>query len=422
MKNRYVFIASAILISVNSFAQKDQIKAAEKALKNGNSAEAKTILQGAESLLPTANDADKAQYYFVKGNTLSDLATKNVEITKNQTDAAKAFTELLAIEKTSGKDKYSEQARLLIANLKAKLYDAAILAGNKQDFSGSSKLLIAVYDLDKTDQEKLYYAAVYAKNAKENETALKYFQDLKTLNYTGEGTTFFAMNKETKKEEFFESKAQREIYIKAGTHEKPRDEKNPSKRGEILKEISTLLIDNNKIDEAKIALQEAKVANPDDVSLILTEADLYYKLNDLVMYKKLIGEALDKNPNNAGLYFNLGVVSRKANQFVDAEKYFKKAIEIDPNYTDAYLNLAELKMVNDEKYFNEMDKLTSSEKDLKKFKLLKAERDKMFQETLPYLEKAYQLDPKNEAGTATLLSVYKALEMMDKVKELKAKM
>ena len=64
MKSKYVLLASALLISVSTFAQKDQIKAAEKALKSGNSAEAKSILQQAESLLSSATDAEKAQYFF----------------------------------------------------------------------------------------------------------------------------------------------------------------------------------------------------------------------------------------------------------------------------------------------------------------------------------------------------------------------
>ena len=84
MKSKYVILASAVLISVTAFAQKDQIKAAEKALKNGNSAEAKTILLQAESVIASATDAEKAQYYFVKGNALADLATKNIDASKKR--------------------------------------------------------------------------------------------------------------------------------------------------------------------------------------------------------------------------------------------------------------------------------------------------------------------------------------------------
>jgi len=122
------------------------------------------------------------------------------------------------------------------------------------------------------------------------------------------------------------------------------------------------------------------------------------------------------------LNFNLGVISRKANQNAEAEKYFKRVIEIDPKYANAYLSLAELKLSGDDKFITEMNKLGTSEKDNKRYAVLKLEREKMFKETLPYLEKAYELAPSNTDVSATLLSVYKALEMMDKVKELKAKM
>ena len=72
MKSKYVLLASTMLISVATFAQKDQIKAAEKALKAGKSDEAKTILLDAESVITNATEAEKAQYYFVKGNVMLD--------------------------------------------------------------------------------------------------------------------------------------------------------------------------------------------------------------------------------------------------------------------------------------------------------------------------------------------------------------
>lgn len=62
MKSKYVLLASALLISVATFAQKDQIKAAEKALKAGNAQEAITILQGAEAASASAPDAEKHSF------------------------------------------------------------------------------------------------------------------------------------------------------------------------------------------------------------------------------------------------------------------------------------------------------------------------------------------------------------------------
>lgn len=420
MKKRYLILASIVMISTGAMAQKNELKAAEKALKNGNAPEAKTLLMAAEPLLAT--DADKAQYQFVKGNIALELANKNMEVSQNLMDAAKAYTSLQAIEKASGKAKFTEEALKSINILKGKLVNAAVELGNKDNYAEGSKLLKAVYDMDTKDMEKLYYAAGYAINGKDYNSALTYYQELKNNNYSGEGTVYYATNKESKAEEQFATKAERDLFVKGGTHEKPREEKIPSKRGEIMKNIALILVTNGKDAEAKTAIREARVANPEDSSLLLTEADLYLKLNDMDTYKKLISEALEKNPNDVDLVYNLGVISRKANQLVDAEKYFKRAIEINPTYVNAYANMAELKLSADEKIVTEMNKLGTSDKDTKRYNVLKMERTKMFTDTLPYLEKAYELNPKNEDIAKTLLSVYKTLEMSDKAKALKAKM
>jgi hypothetical protein len=69
-----------------------------------------------------------------------------------------------------------------------------------------------------------------------------------------------------------------------------------------------------------------------------------------------------------------------------------------------------------------MNKLGTSDKDTKRYDVLKKQRDGVFTSALPYLEKAYELKPDNEDVTTTLLNVYGALEMTDKKKALKAKL
>lgn len=425
MKSKYVLLASALLISVSTFAQKDQIKAAEKALKSGNSAEAKSILQQAESLIANATDAEKAQYFFVKGNTLVDLATKNIDATKNQLEAAKAFQELIDVEKVSGKSKYTSQAQTSITDIKGKILNSAVEDGTNKKFDEASKKLYIVYELDKTDLEKLYYAASYAVNAQDYDTALAYYEELKSKNYSGEGMAYYAKNLLSEKEDFFgttaEAKTERDNKVKLKVYSDPRDEKIPSKRGEIYKNIALILIQKDKTEQAKTALSDARKANPDDTSLIISEADLYLKLQDFATYKKLVSEVLEKDPNNPDLLFNLGVVSSKTDA-ASAETYYKKAIELKPDYVNAYLNLSILKLEGETKIVDEINKLGTSEKDNKRYEVLKKQREDIFKSALPYLEKANELDPKNEDVAATLLNVYGALEMTDKKKALKAKM
>ena len=69
-----------------------------------------------------------------------------------------------------------------------------------------------------------------------------------------------------------------------------------------------------------------------------------------------------------------------------------------------------------------MNKLGTSDKDNKRYVVIKAEREKNFQAALPYLKKAVELKPDNEPAVKTLMSVYNALEMTAEYKALKAKM
>jgi tetratricopeptide (TPR) repeat protein len=421
MKSKYVILASTLLISVATFAQKDQIKAAEKALKGGNSQEAVTILQAAETASATAPDAEKAQFFFVKGNALLDLANKNVDVDTNLSLAAKAYQDLIAVEQASGKVKYSTQAATSITQIKFKLINSAIADSKIEKHSTSAKKLYDAYLLDKKDTVNLYYAASTYVNAKEYDSALKLYEELKNLKYSGKGTSYFAVNKVTNEEDVFATVQERDRMVKLGTHDKPRTEVVPSKRGEIYKNLALILVQNGKTEEAKKAIAEARIANPEDNSLITTEANLYLETKDFDTYKKLISEVLEKNPNDADLVFNLGVISANAKNPVEAEKYYKRAIEIKPDYVNAYLNLAIMKLDADKKLFDEMSKLGNSEKDNKRYLVLKKQREAVFTDALPFLEKANELDPKNAEVKETLLGVYGALEMTEKKKALKAK-
>lgn len=422
MKSKYVILASALLISVATFAQKDQIKAAEKAMKGGNSQEAATILQGAESLITNATDVEKAQFFFIKGNAYLDLANKNVDTSTNLSLAAKAYQDLIAVEKASGKVKFSTQAATSITGIKFKLINAAIADSKIDKHADGAKKLYDAYLLDKNDTLNLYYAASTYINAKNYDEALKLYDELKTLNYSGKGTSYLAVNKLSGEEDLFTTAQERDRMVKLGTHEKPRTETLPSKRGEIYKNMALILVEKGKTEEAKKAIAAARIANPEDTSLILTEANLYLETKDFDTYKKLISEVLQKNPNDADLIFNLGVISYNAKNNAEAEKYYLQAIKIKPDYVNAYLNLAILKLDADKALFEEMSKLGNSEKDNKRYAILKKQREVVFTSALPYLEKASELDPKNTEVKNTLLSVYSALEMTEKKKALKAKM
>jgi len=422
MKSRYIISAFALMLSLGSFAQKDQLKALEKAIKNFEPTAVKNALSAAESIIGNASDQEKAQFYFLKGNALLEMANKNMETSKNLLSAANSYQELIATEKKIGKSKYSSQATESLVVVKDKLVGEAIKDSDNKRFKESSQKLYEAYMLSPKDTSYLYYAAGSAVNAKDYDVALNYYEKLKQLNYSGKGTSFYAKSAINGQEEAFNTKQERDNSVKLKLHTDPRDEKIPSKRGEIYRNYALILVEKGEKEKALQAILEAKKDNPEDTSLALTEANLYLDAKDYTSYKRVIEEVLQKSPNDADLYYNLGVISGTSANAVDAEKYYKKAIELKPDYSNAYLNLAILKLDSDTKIVEEMNGLGNSAKDNKRYEELKLQREKVFKDALPYLEKVVELDPDNKDAKQTLLNVYTSLDMTDKYKALKATM
>ena len=382
MKIKHIVLASALLVSVVSFAQKDELKALKKIYdKETPSAndlqDFKNNLSKLEAI-PTLDEGQKVYLNFYKSiipqvelNSKGQAPTTSDIQRVFSADAiskmAKGYSEMLDYEKKTGKKVFTDDIIKDVELFKPMLVNAAIALGNAKNYKQSADIFKSIYLLDKKDQDKLYYASSYYVNANEYDKALECYSELKAIKYSGEGTIYWAVNKASKKEETFNSKNERDLFIKAGSHEKPRDEKVESKRGEIYKNIALIYVSQGKTNEAIAAVEEARKENPTDNSLILTQADLYLKLNDFANYTKLANEALDKEPNNADLVYNLGVISSNANKIEDAEKYYLKALKINPNYFEANLNLSELKLRSDEAIVKEMGKLGTSEKDNKRY-------------------------------------------------------
>ena len=442
MRNKFAILLSAMLVSASALAQKDELKTLKKIYDKETPSDKDVIaykeaVSKAEAFLPTATESDKLYINYFKAeipvlelNVLMskpenqskpELATKLFSIEKvNQ--LGEAYANIIEFEKKSGKQVYTKDIQETVGTISPTILNYAITLGNQKKYAEGAQLLHSVYLMDKTNVDNLYFAASYAVNAQDYDTAITYYEELKALKYSGEGTSYVATNVLTGEEVPFPNKADRDKMVTFKTHINPKEEKIPSKRGEIYKNYALILVQKNRVEDAKAAFAEAKAETPNDVSLLVNESDLYLKLKDYDTYKKLVAEILAKNPNDADLIYNLGVVTLEADQLDEAEGYFKRALAINPKYANAYLNLAALKLKPDDKLVAEMNKLGTSEKDNKRYEVLKKQRVAMFESALPYLEKGRELAPDNADVSTNLLSVYNFLEMTDKYKALKATM
>ena len=152
--------------------------------------------------------------------------------------------------------------------------------------------------------------------------------------------TYKAYNKETKEDDVFPSKDIRMYLLKSGSHIKPTETLTPSVQGDIVKNIAFMYINLGETDNAIKAIQEARAENPSDVNLIISEANLYLKLDKKDKYQDLIKEAVEKDPNKSGLLYNLGVIASQQEKKEEAKEYYDKSLAIDGTNVNANFNMA----------------------------------------------------------------------------------
>ncbi len=405
---KLVLIALAFSIGSYSFAQKKEIKMAEKAINKSNYAEAKAAINQAEALLASMDDKTKDKFYLLKGQALYangagsdvdiDTAIESLKNLQNSSEANELTKSMVNTFLTKGNNAYQSS-----------------------DFKTSSKYFERAYRISPIDTSYLYYASSAAVNGKDFNKALSLYEELRDMNYTGIEREFTAVSAETNQVEVFDNEQMRDLSVKAGTHLKPSDRPTESKNAEIIKNIALIYTQNGENDKAVAALNEARKLNPDDTNLLLTEANVYYKMGNTDKFKELMEEASSKDPNNVELLYNLGVVSADSGDAETAKKYYKKAIEVDPSYSSAQINLAALILADENNIIEEMNGLGSSAADDRRYEELQVKRQNLYKEAVPYLEAVMSQNATNLQAAKTLMNIYSAIGEDDKFNAMKAK-
>ncbi len=417
MKTKWI-VLPALLLSMAGLAQKSEMKAADKAIKEGSSAQAKETLESIKGMIPGEDERVQAEYYYLYGRAYADLAKKGDETAFQ--DAMTSFRKVIEIEKASGKAKYSDESRQWLQSLTADLVNAAVDDNNEKKFKEAAEKLYLAYSLSPQDTTYLYYAASSAVNGGHYQEALKYYDELKEVGFDGSGVVYKATNVQTGEVEEMD-KLQRDIMIKSGEYKDPIDEKTPSKRAEIVKNMALIYTQLGQDDKALKAYTDARAQNPDDVNLILNEANLYYKMGDKDKFKELMAEASAMAPDNADLQYNIGVINMEQGNIEEARVAYRRALELNPGYVNARLNLSTTYVNEGNELIDEMNSLGSSKADIDRYEELKQQKDDLFMEGAGILEEALKSNPDNQGILTQLKNIYGALgdtENFQRVKKL----
>lgn len=418
MKKLLTLVLVFAVITV-SFAQKNEVKTIEKAIKNANFSDAKSAVGAAEALMGNMDDKMKAKFYFLKAQALyANGAGTDADVDK----AITTLDKLKDLESSMGKLKYTEQANIMKDGMFRSYLEKANQSITNNDFKSAASRFEKVYKMKPTDTIYLYYAASSAVNAKDYDTSLKYYNQLKNMNYNGIQMYYYATDKETGEEQVFPDPKSRDLSVKiAKTHNNPRDEKSKSKKAEIVKNIALIYVSQGEDEKALASMADARKENPDDLGLLLSEANVHLKMGNRDKFKALMEEATAKDPNNAELQYNLGVLAAEGGNNEEAKGYYSKAISINPNYVDAYNNLAVVILAGEADIVEEMNGLGTSSADNRRYDELKEEKNQLYREAIPHLEKALSLRASNVDTAKTLMNIYSVLGETDKFKEMKAK-
>lgn len=128
--------------------------------------------------------------------------------------------------------------------------------------------------------------------------------------------------------------------------------------------------------------------------------------NDFDKALNMVNEAIAKNPT-AALYNLKGYVLEQQLKEDDALEYYKKAVDMDSENAQAQFNTGRMYMKKAIAVTTEAEKLSGSA-----FQRYKLENiDPLYKQALPYMLKAYNLDPSDTQAKRLLSNIYYQLNM-----------
>jgi tetratricopeptide (TPR) repeat protein len=155
--------------------------------------------------------------------------------------------------------------------------------------------------------------------------------------------------------------------------------------------LSEALKELDKIEEARVILEKGFEGNPENQQIVISLINNYMASGkdpkDII---PLIRKAQEKEPTNLNLHIVEGDLLEKLKDTESAAKCYQKAIDINSKDFFGYYKLGLL-------YFNigaEYSKLSVEEKDQKEYDRLLGLADAELKKSLPFLEKAFELNPK----------------------------
>lgn len=455
-----LLVLSCALAFMQVNGQKAEMEATIKAFKDKNYTVAVDNAQKAQEELKDNNlisPEDKAEFYNaathsakLSGNALlsakfysmlSEIEGKPFYKAKNRDTGDWEYfaTKAKAEEVTAKGDyrrireddispKYSNALKMEMSNLLNSTLKVASEAINNKNYSLSGDKYMEAYYLKKAlgDDSKLikYFSGVSYLQIDKKEEAAEILQELLDEGFTGVQTQFLANEKKSGEIVSFSSKKDMDLQMKSGLFTNPRVNKTESMEEDLYSNL-TYAYYNLKEWEKGLKVAESGLKKfPENKNMSSLISSMYHNSGQSDKFVENLKEKVNSGNASAVDYFNLAKsVEDMGGNNDDVKKYYKKSIELDPDFDKSYINLA-FNIISPEKgYVEKMNaNLGTSSKEKKIYKENSDKRKALYQEALPFLEKAYQLKPDDEVLIKILTNTYEVIEDDDKYFKMRKKL
>jgi tetratricopeptide (TPR) repeat protein len=378
---KFILLVAVISISISAMSQKGKVTSALSYIDQGQLDKAKEAIDQA---LLDEKSANWPNTFFAKGRLAQSAwesdNPKFKEFYKDPlTEAYNAYEKAMELD-PKGAIKKKIITTMAYSSLSAAFYNQGSQQFEAKDFKGalnSFETQIAICEGDKyvgsIDTGMYYNAGLAASNSGSYDQAIKYFQKCAELKYMGI-TPYY------------------QIY-----------EANLGK-GDTVKAEATLM--------------ELPKLFPDDKTVTLQLIDLYIKSGKNAEAQKYIKIAKEADPTNYTLFFAAGIIFLNEENYDAAIPELQKSIDLNGEVFDtqygigaAYINKAA-----------DMFKSANEIMDVKKYSEAVDAANAVYAKALPYMEKAYQLNPNDIYTMRSLQELYYRMKMTDKYNTIKAKL
>lgn len=387
MKKLTLVMAMAVLVSSASLAQKEKkpnINKALKSMQENDLAAAKSEIDRAVEFEKTKTNG-KTWYYrgliyasIDTSSTQSDLSNNGLEI------AMEAFKKADELQKGTSEYYISDVNGLPILKTQQveSLWGVYLNAGvshyqNKETEDAVTNF-VKCATIKPQDTTGYLYAGLSSQSGEKFDDALKYFK--KYVEVGGSGEDVYASM----------------IYI-----------------------IGTV---NEDKEGALDMISQARVKYPLNTTFPKQEIDLLIQLDRIDEAKNGLIAAIEKEPDNPQLYFSLGVMYDQLKEIDNARKTYEKSLEVDPTFYNSRFNLAVMVYNEAVESIKEKNALGITAADQKKAAELQKVIDVSLKEALPHWEKVLESDTSDRTALETLKYIYVQIKDMDKAEAMQAKL